>query len=292
MSNIAIRTSELGKRYRQKWALRECNLAIPAGRVVGLVGPNGAGKSTLMNLLVGLLRPTEGQLEVLGEQVQQTTVLHRVAYIDQEHTMYRSFRVREMLKAGRLLNDEWDQSIATDRLAELNIPLDAKIGELSGGQRAQVALALALAKGPELLILDEPVASLDPLARREMMSALMAAKADRDCTVVLSSHVVSELERLCDYLVVLDRGQLKLTGDIDELLDEHRVLISQSPAAPPMPDGVVHRHDDGQRISLLVRGNEPVDPGWLVQRANLEELVMRYLSLAAPPLLGAREIAA
>ncbi|MDA3644836.1 ABC transporter ATP-binding protein [Saccharopolyspora indica] len=290
MNEIAIRTSGLGKRYRQKWALRGCDIEVPAGRVVGLVGPNGAGKSTLMNLAVGLLAPTEGTLEVLGREVRADTVLHRVAYIDQEHTMYRNFTVREMVKTGRKLNARWDDRIAFDRLAELNIPLDSRVGALSGGQRAQVALAVALAKEPELLILDEPVASLDPLARRELMSVLMEAKADTGCTVVLSSHVVSELERLCDYLIVLDHGRTRLVGDIDELLDEHRVLTG--PSGLPEPERIVHRHVDGERSSLLMRGNAPVDPGWAVQRVNLEELVMRYLSLAAPQRTGAAEVAA
>ncbi|MER7015356.1 ABC transporter ATP-binding protein [Saccharopolyspora sp. NPDC000359] len=290
MNEIAIRTSGLGKRYRQKWALRGCDIEVPAGRVVGLVGPNGAGKSTLMNLAVGLLAPTEGTLEVLGRQVRADTVQHRVAYIDQEHTLYRNFTVREMVKVGQKLNAHWVDQIALDRLAELNIPLDSRVGSLSGGQRAQVALAVALAKEPELLILDEPVASLDPLARRELMGVLMEAKAETGCTVVLSSHVVSELERLCDYLVVLDRGRTRLLGDIDELLDEHRLLVG--PSGLQAPEGVVHQHVDEGRWSLLVRGTEPVDPGWTVQRVNLEELVMRYLSLATSQRAGAAEVAA
>ncbi|MCI2419610.1 ABC transporter ATP-binding protein [Saccharopolyspora sp. K220] len=291
MTEIAIRTTGLGKRFRRKWALRNCTIEIPAGRVVGLVGPNGAGKSTLMNLTVGLLSQTEGQLEVLGDQVRPNTVLHRVAYLDQEHSMYRNFRVHEMLKAGRLLNRHWNQQIATERLSELDIALDAKVGELSGGQRAQVALALALAKEPDLLILDEPVASLDPLARREMMSTLMAAKADRDCTVVLSSHVVSELERLCDYLIVLDRGDVKLIGDIDDLLEQHHVLVGPAHEADAVTGEVVHREDRGDRISLLVRGNRPSPgPSCDVQRVNLESLVMRYLTTSAPERV--REVAA
>ena len=282
MTGDAISTSGLGKCYRRKWALRDCTVRFPVGRVVGLVGPNGAGKSTLMNMMVGLVDPTEGELSVLGRQVAPGTVLDRVAYIDQEHSMYRNFRVREMLKAGRLLNRHWDERIATDRLAELDISPHSRVGELSGGQQAQVALALALAKEPDLLILDEPVASLDPLARREMMSTLMAAKADRDCTVVLSSHVVSELERLCDYLVVLDRGQVRLVGDIDDLLTEHRVLTGSRSAGLPEPDGVVQRVDENDRVTLLVRGGQRVEAGWQARRISLEDLVMRYLSLAGP----------
>lgn len=217
MTATAIATRDLGRRYGRSWGLRNCTLDIEAGRVVGLVGPNGAGKSTLLNLLVGLLRPTEGELEVLGAPAGSSAV----AYLDQRHALYESFRVRDMVEAGRRLNRRYSPEIALDRLRELRIPLDRRVGSLSGGQRAQVALAVALAKRPELLVLDEPVASLDPLARRELMATLMAVKAEWDCTVVLSSHVVSELERLCDYLVVLDHGRVRLAGDIDELLEAH-----------------------------------------------------------------------
>ncbi|WP_231950486.1 ABC transporter ATP-binding protein [Allokutzneria albata] len=263
--------------------MRGCSLSIPAGRVVGLVGPNGAGKSTLMNMMVGLVRPTEGELELLGERVGPNTVLHRVAYIDQEHSLYRTFKVREMLKAGRKLNARWSQRMAEDRLRARGIPLDSKVGELSGGQRAQVALAVALATTPDLLILDEPVASLDPLARKEMMTALMEAKAATGCTIVLSSHVVSELERLCDYLVVLDHGRLRVAGDIDELLDEHRLLVGPAATASAVATAqhVVHR-DGG---SLLVRGARPVDdPQWTIEPVDLETLVMQYLAMAYQPV--------
>jgi ABC-2 type transport system ATP-binding protein len=283
MTATAISATNLGKRYGQKWALRDCTLRIPAGRVVGLVGPNGAGKSTLMNLLVGLARPTTGELELLGERVGPNSVLDRVAYIDQEHTLYRNFTVREMLKAGKLLNRQWHEQDAVDRLHELNIPLTSKVGRLSGGQRAQVAMAAALARRPDLLILDEPVASLDPLARRDLMATLMAAKADRDCTIVLSSHVVSELERLCDYLVVLDHGQVRLVGDIDELLAEHRLLIGPAATADQVAAHcrVVHQERHGDQVSLLVHGEPPTaGPGWSIDRVNLEQLVMHYLTLS------------
>ncbi|SDN54854.1 ABC transporter ATP-binding protein [Allokutzneria albata] len=292
MTQAAITARDLGRRYGRRWGLQHCSLEVPAGRVVGLVGPNGAGKSTLMNLLVGLLRPTTGELELLGDRVGPDTVLDRVSYIDQEHSLYRDFTVREMLTAGRLLNRRWDDGIATERLTELGIPLTTKVGRLSGGQRAQVALAVALAKQPELLILDEPVASLDPLARREMMSTLMAAKAERDCTIVLSSHVVSELERLCDYLVVLDHGHVKLVGDIDDLLEQHRLLVGPAATADLVSaqQNVLHREDLESRVSLLVRGIRPVgDANWRVRRVNLEELVMRYLFMSAQ---GAQEVAA
>ncbi|MCP2165883.1 ABC transporter ATP-binding protein [Goodfellowiella coeruleoviolacea] len=292
MTETAIAATRLGKRYGQKWALRDCTLRVPAGRVVGLVGPNGAGKSTLMNLLVGLDRPTTGELDLLGERVGPNRALDRVAYIDQEHTLYRNFRVHEVLKAGRLLNPRWHEQDAVDRLHELNIPLTSKVGRLSGGQRAQVAVAAALARRPDLLILDEPVASLDPVARRDLMATLMAAKADRDCTIVLSSHVVSELERLCDHLVVLDHGEVRLAGDIDDLLDGHRLLTGPAATADRAPVGtcrVVHQERAGDQVSLLVRGAPPAaDPAWHARRVNLEELVMHYLASAADTTGGGK----
>ncbi|MBK1785253.1 ABC transporter ATP-binding protein [Prauserella cavernicola] len=217
MTVPTISTRGVGKRYGRRWGLRDCTLDIEAGRVVGLVGPNGAGKSTLLSLLVGLLRPTEGSVEILGAPAGWGSV----AYLDQRHALYESFRVRDMIEAGARLNERWFPEVAFERLQDLGISLEHKVGNLSGGQRAQVALALALAKRPDLLVLDEPVASLDPLARRDLMGTLMEVKSEWDCTVVLSSHVVSELERLCDYLVVLDEGTLRYAGDIDELLDSH-----------------------------------------------------------------------
>lgn len=281
MTEIAIMATDLGKRYGRKWGLRHCSLEVPAGRIIGLVGPNGAGKSTLLNLIVGLLSPTEGELRLLGEQVSPNSVLERVAYLDQEHSMYRNFKVREMLKAGRKLNKRWDEQIALDHLAELAIPLDRRIDALSGGQRAQVALALALAKRPELLILDEPVASLDPLARRAVMGTLMATKADWDCTVVISSHVVSELERVCDYLVVLDHGDVKLADDIDDLVERHHVLVGPRDTVDSVSGEIVHREERGAQVSLLVRGPRPVvAPGWQVQAVDLESLVMHYMSMS------------
>lgn len=277
---IAIRAEALSKRFGRTWGLREADLEIPEGRVVGLVGPNGAGKSTLLGLLAGLQRPTTGTVHVLGERIIAGRAAPRIAYLDQEHSLYSELRVRDMIRAGRALNRGWDEEVAAERIRVRGIEPERRIGALSGGQRAQVALALALASRPDVLVLDEPVANLDPLARREMMSALMEAKAERDCTIVLSSHVVSELERICDHLVLLDRGRVRLRGDVDDLLAGHHLLTGTG--TPPVdPASVVHEEHDELGGAVLVRGAPPIDPrGWTARPVDLEALVMHYLAEA------------
>ncbi|PRY41489.1 ABC transporter ATP-binding protein [Umezawaea tangerina] len=204
-TGLALRTDGVGKRYRKGWALRDCTLALPAGGVIALVGPNGAGKITLLRLVVGLPAPSTGTVEVLGRDATPHT-LSRIGFLAQDHPLYKRFTVAETLRFGRARNLRFDQG-----LAKLGIPLDPRVGTLSGGQQAQVALALALAKRPDLLVLDEPVAGLDPLARHEFLQVLMGAVAEGGVTVLFSSHVVHELERVCDHLVVLDQGRVTLT---------------------------------------------------------------------------------
>ena len=220
-----MESSGLAKRYRRSWALRDCTLAIPAGHVVALVGPNGAGKTTLLNLAVGLLRPTAGRISVLGgEKPGSDAARSRIGFVAQDAPLYGHLSAGDMLHLARNLNLTWDQDRAQARLADLGIPLDRKVRQLSGGQRAQLALTIALAKRPEVLILDEPLASLDPLARHDFMGSLMAAVAEDGLSVVFSSHVVAELERIADYLVVLNQGRLQLAGEVDVLLGAHRIL--------------------------------------------------------------------
>ncbi|WP_086819627.1 ABC transporter ATP-binding protein [Allokutzneria sp. NRRL B-24872] len=225
MTETAIATRNLGRRYGNKWALRDCTLRVPAGRVVGVVGPEGAGKTTLMNMMVGLLHPTEGELELLGERVGPTSVLERVAHIAEEDALCRNFKVTDLLTAARLFNVRWTQSIAEDRLRERGISLDSKVGDLSCGQRAQLALTVALATTPELLILDVPITGLDPLARKETISALLEVHAETGCTVVVSARSVTDLEQLCDHLVVLDGGELRLAGDTADLVRRHQLSL-------------------------------------------------------------------
>jgi ABC-2 type transport system ATP-binding protein len=292
----ALTTTGLGKRYRRNWALKDCSLSVPAGRVVALVGPNGAGKTTLLHMLVGLLSPDEGNVTVLGSSAGLAETLPRIAFLAQDKPLYDGFSVAEMLRFGAAMNPRWDNELALTRLAELGIPLDRKVGRLSGGQQAQVALTLTLAKRPELLVLDEPLANLDPLARHEVMRGLMAAVADNEMTVVLSSHVVSDFEDTCDWMVVLNHGRVQVSGDISDLLAGHRLLSGPAELA----DGVAARLsvvDDtrtGRQATMVARtGPVTLDPQWTSRGVNLEELVLAYLrrpeaaALPGPVLAGA-----
>jgi ABC-2 type transport system ATP-binding protein len=278
----ALETVALSKRYGSVWALRDCTLSVPVGRVIALVGPNGAGKTTLLRLIVGLLRPTAGEVRVFDKEsiADSPQSLAKVGFVAQEHPLYRRFTVRDLLRMGRATNLRWDQELAESRLATLDIPLDRRAGNLSGGQQAQVALALALAKRPQLLVLDEPLASLDPLARREFLQALMAAVADAGITVLFSSHVLAELQRVCDFLVVIAEGRVRLAGDIDDLLATHRLLVGpkQDTMAMLGRDEVLHVEHGDRHTNAVVRtdGGRPA-PGWQAHPVELEELVIAYL---------------
>jgi ABC-2 type transport system ATP-binding protein len=216
-----IDTVKLGKRYRRSWALRDCTLAIPGGHIVALVGPNGAGKTTLLTMAVGLTRPTAGELTVLGGAPPGSPgALDEIAFVAQDAPLYRNLPVRDMLHVARNLNRRWDQRRAEDRLAQLEIPPGQKTGELSGGQKAQLALTIALARRPALLVLDEPLAALDPVAREDFLASVVAAHDD-GISVVLSSHVLAELERVATYLVVLTSGEVRVAGPVRELIATH-----------------------------------------------------------------------
>jgi ABC-2 type transport system ATP-binding protein len=289
---IALRTERLGKRYGRLWALRDCTLSAPAGRIIALVGPNGAGKTTLLQLVAGLLAPTEGSVRVFGDAARANTpaALARVGFVAQDHPLYKGFRVTDLLTLGRRLNlpGQWDQALAERRLSDLGIPLTQRAGKLSGGQQAQVALAMALAKRPRLLLLDEPVASLDPLARREFMQTLIGAAVEDGLTVVLSSHVVAELERVCDHLVLLVGGRVRLAGEVDELVASHRLLTGprSDPDAVSQIPGVLRVTHADRQTTLLVRGaaaagpeRPAVHPNWQSHPVTLEDLVLAYLQL-------------
>jgi ABC-2 type transport system ATP-binding protein len=277
----ALETSGLGKRYKRAWALRDCSLRLPAGRVAGLVGPNGAGKTTLLHLAVGLLRPDEGSVRVLGEVPDgNARLLSRVGFVAQETPLYGSFTAEELICMGRRLNPRWDAALARGRLTKVGIPLDRNVAKLSGGQRAQVALSLALAKKPELLLLDEPVARLDPLARREFLQGLMGAVADERATVLLSSHLLADLERVCDYLIILQSGRVQVLGAVDDLLAEHRVLVGPRAGSDDVPGvaAVVRATHTERQSTLLARVNGGIPAGWTVHDASLEEIVLAYLA--------------
>jgi ABC-2 type transport system ATP-binding protein len=289
-----LRAQNLGRRYRRHWALRGCSLAIPTGRVTGLVGPNGAGKTTLLNLAVGLLSPTEGTIEVCGGRpAQNAAQLARVGYVAQDTSTYAHLSVSDHLAMGERLNPRWDAAIAHSRIERLGLDPAQRAGSLSGGQRAQLALTLGLAKRPELLVLDEPVASLDPLARREFLQVLMEAVAEHEMSIMLSSHVVSDLERVCDHVVVLVDSQVRVEGDVEHLLATHHRLTGprRDPATLPTDQTVVAARHTDRQSTLVVRTDSPIlDPTWTVGRLDLEDLVLAYMDpgtspLAAPPEL-------
>ena len=281
MSEV-IETCGLGKRYGHKWALDDCTLAIPAGKVVGLVGPNGAGKTTLLHLAVGLLAPTAGSIKVLGDvPASSAAQLGKVGFVAQDNPVYRGLSVAKHLRMGGWLNPEWDNDLALRRVAQLGLDLRQHAGSLSGGQRAQLALILAIAKRPELLLLDEPVASLDPLARREFLKSLMDVVAEHGVSVVLSSHLVADLERVCDHLVVLIDSHVRLAGDIGRLLASHRRISGplRDPRTLPADQVVIEESHTDKQSTLLVRTNSQVlDPTWSVTPVSLEDVVLAYMS--------------
>jgi ABC-2 type transport system ATP-binding protein len=283
MSTV-IQTGGLGKQYRRTWALRDCTLAIPEGRVVGLVGPNGAGKTTLLRLAVGLLAPTCGTITVLGERpAAGPGQLARVGFVAQDTPVYARMTVADHLRLGAWLNRGWDDELARQRIGQLGLDPRQRAGSLSGGQRAQLALTLALAKRPELLILDEPVASLDPLARREFLRFLMEAVAEHGVSVVLSSHLVADLERVCDYLIVLVASRVRVAGEVSVLLASHHRLSGPRRDTGTLPAGqeVIEESHTDKQSTLLVRTDEPVhDPAWTVMPVSLEDLVLAYMSRA------------
>jgi ABC-2 type transport system ATP-binding protein len=276
-----IETSGLGKRYGSTWALTECTLEIPGGRVAALVGPNGAGKTTLLNLAVGLAAPSAGAVTVLGGRpAGSPAALDGIAFVAQDTPMYKNLSVADMLHLTRNLNRRFDQHYARARLGELGIPLKRKAGRLSGGQQAQLALTLALARRPRLLVLDEPVAMLDPIARHDFMATVLTAMADDGVSVVLSSHVLAELERVADYLILLSQGRVQVAGEVDDLLACHRMLTGPAAeAAHYAGRPVVHLRRGEAQAHLLIRAtaDDPVRPGWEAHPVGLEELALAYL---------------
>src|SRR5271168_2874676 len=281
----AIAAQGLGKRYQRKWALTDCTLTVPAGHVVGLVGPNGAGKTTLLGLATGMLAPSTGTIEVLGGRPGSGRAqLARVGYLAQGAPVYAGLSVADHLKLGARLNPGWDAGLARSRVERLDLNPRQKAGSLSGGQRAQLALTLAVAKRPALLILDEPVASLDPLARREFLQRLMEFVAEGEVSVVLSSHLVADLERVCDYLIVLVDSRLQLAGEVDDLLTSHRRLVGprRDPASLPSGQEVIEESHTDRQSTLIARCDGPVlDPAWTVEELSLEDIVLAYMGNAS-----------
>lgn len=281
----AIETNALSKHYGRKRALQDCTLAIPDGKVVGLVGPNGAGKTTLLHLAVGLLTPSSGTISVLGGRPGGPAQLDRVGFVAQDAPIYAGLSVSQHLCMGSYLTKHWDQELAESRVTRLDLDPRQKARSLSGGQRAQLALTLAVAKRPELLLLDEPVSSLDPLARREFLQSLMEIVADDGVSVVLSSHQVSDLERVCDYLVILVASHMRLSGEVSELLASHRRLSGprRDESGLPSDQEVVEESHTDRQSTFLVRTSQPIlDPAWNVKPVTLEDLVLAYMSNPRP----------
>jgi len=286
-NTAAIETRGLTKRYRRVTALSDCTISVPEGRISALVGPNGAGKTTLLRLLTGLAAPSAGRATVLGATPRQDPgYLAEIGFLAQEIPLYRRLTAQDHIGIGAHLNPRWDSDSVRARLAGLRIPLDQRVGTLSGGQRAQVALALTLAKRPRVLLLDEPLAALDPLARQNFLAALAEAAAvqgDR-LTIVLSSHLIADIERVCDHLILLADSRVQLCGDIDALLAEHRVLVGprKDTTAIARAHTIVREDSTARQTTLLVRLNGPVlDPAWAVEETNLEEMVLGYMTQGA-----------
>ncbi|KAA0927147.1 ABC transporter ATP-binding protein [Streptomyces apricus] len=285
----ALEAHGLGMRHRRGWALRDCSFRLPAGRICGLVGPNGAGKTTLLSIAAQVLEPTRGTLSLFGAAPGAADP-GRTAFLAQEQPLFRGFTVAETLRLGRELNPRWDQRAAEDVVRAGDVPLDAKVGTLSGGQRTRVALALALGKRPDLLLLDEPMANLDPVARKELMGTLLGEAAERGTTVLMSTHVLAELEDLCDYLVVLSGGEVRLAGDVDELLSVHTV-VTGAKEGEGLPASLAHHplvesRFSGRQFTALIRPDGPVTGPGEADDPGLEELLLAYLrSPEAPPLI-------
>ncbi|MEV8310683.1 ABC transporter ATP-binding protein [Streptomyces flavidovirens] len=285
MTDTAIEAAALGKSYgrRRGWALRECSFRLPVGRVCAVVGPNGAGKSTLLALAAGLLRPAEGTVRILGTSPAEAR--SRTAYVAQDKPLLPQLTVQDTLRMGLELNPgQWDAATAERIVREGNLAPDTRVRTLSGGQRTRLALALAFGKRPELMLLDEPMADLDPLARHQLMGALMAESAEHGTTIMMSSHVLAELEGSCDYLLLVDGGRVRLGGETEDILAAHTLLTG--PVRDLAPHTVVESRTTGRQLTALVRREGPVRDDWQTTEPSLEELLLAHLrSPGAPALL-------
>ena len=282
-----LETHDIGKRYgRRTWALRHVDLQVPDGSITALVGPNGSGKSTLLKAWVGFEPPTEGYLTVDGIDPwkDRAAAIQRIGYVPQAPSLYRELTVDEHVRMAKTLRPRFDPAIARRRLDDLDIPLDVHADELSGGQQAQVGLALALAVRAPVLLLDEPLASLDPLARREFLHVLVEAVHADGATALLSSHVITDIEQACDRLLVLGGGTTLLDLSIAGAIAEHRVIDAADATdgvAPVVPaDAIVGSFPGpaGERLSL-VRGDASVGG----RPATLEEVVLGHMAAARRP---------
>lgn len=280
-----LETVALGKRFRRTWALRDLSLTVAQQSVVGLTGLNGAGKSTLLSLAVGLLEPTEGEVRVLGRDPRADVgTIAEIGYVAQDAPLYRSFTVGEMFEFARATNVRWDGPLATELLGGRSP--QTRVAALTPGERSRLGLALALGKRPALLLLDEPFARLDPLAGREFLQVLMDGVAATGATVVIATRVVTDLERVCERIVLLGEGGVRLDGTVEELLASHRLLtgVRRPLGRIRGVESIVRERHSGRQLTLLVRTNGRVlDPSWSVDEVGLEDLLLAYMASAALP---------
>ncbi|MFJ7149327.1 ABC transporter ATP-binding protein [Streptomyces sp. NPDC100445] len=283
-SDTALRAETLGKRFgrRGAWALRDCTFRLPTGRVCAVVGPNGAGKSTLLALAAGLTAPTEGTVHVLG--TTPAAARPRVGFVAQDKPLYPQLTIAETLRMGADLNPgHWDAAVATRIVAGGDLDPGARVRSLSGGQRTRVALALALGKRPKLLLLDEPMADLDPLARHELMGTLMAEAAQYGTTIAMSSHVIAELEDSCDHLLLVGGGRVRLAGDTDDLLAAHLRVTGAADTTALHGHTVVESRVTGRQLTALIRPAAPLPGDLRTTTPSLEDLVLAHLRNPAAP---------
>lgn len=273
-------------------ALDGIDLAIPRGSITALVGPNGAGKSTLMKAWMGFERPTRGSVSVHGLDPfrKRREVLARVGYIPQAVALYREFTVAEHLQLAARLRPSFDPSIAKRRLAELGIPVDRLASKLSGGQQSQVQLAMVLASGAETYLLDEPLAALDPLARREFLYLLVKSLREQGGTAVLSSHVATDVEQAADRIIVLGAGNKILDADVAQTLASHRVVQGEPPVSPAIRAVASYLGPNG--IETLVEADPALPTSTSLRAPTVEELMLGYLAVGRAGMVDAIRAAA
>ena len=280
--DFVIETDAVTKRFRRRTALSECSLSVPRGRVAALVGPNGSGKTTLLRLLAGLSRPTTGTISIFGEEMStsNTELRSRVGYLDQDRPLYLRWRVREILEFGRRINPAWDDELAKRHLALLHIDSNSRVKDLSGGQRAQVALAVCFAKRPDLVLLDEPASALDPVARQDLLQDITELFADHDASVLMATHAIADVAAICDYVVILSQSHVVLSEDLDYVLESHRLLSRGIDDGVSVPRGaaVLEERRSHREVTYLARLAFPLErDGWRIERPTLDEIAIAYL---------------
>jgi ABC-2 type transport system ATP-binding protein len=268
----------VGRRYHRgrPWAIKDVDLAIPRGSITALVGPNGAGKSTLIRSWMGFERPDEGRVLVEGidPRRDRTAAVRRIGYVPQSASLYRNLTVDDHFAFANVCRAEFDRAHALDRIQAAGVGPERKVGELSGGEQAQVALAIALGTRAPILLLDEPLASLDPLARREFLAVLVDDVRSTGATAVLSSHIVTDVQQACDSLVVLAHGRVALHAPVARARSEHRTVLAADLGGRTAIG--TFTGPEGERLALL----KGADPG--LKDATLEEIVLGYLAAVRP----------